>query len=105
MIRYDKQYFHFVGFQEENAKTIPSEIPCKPVVYLDGTASGHTPTEHHIRKQQIFYSQMKPELQPSSPACRSLPKRETEATGKITVKLTLCKHKEIRARFPYNPIH
>ena len=41
MIRYDKQYFHFVGFQEENAKTIPSEIPCKPVVYLDGTASRH----------------------------------------------------------------
>ena len=46
-----------MGFQEENADTIPSEIPCKPVVYLDGTASGHT-TEHHIRKKQIFYSQM-----------------------------------------------
>ena len=58
MIRDDKQDFHFVGFQEENADTIPSEIPCKPVVYVDGTASGHTPTEHHIRKKQIFYSQM-----------------------------------------------
>ena len=58
MIRDDKQDFHFVGFQEENADTIPSEIPCKPVVYLDGTASGQTPTEHHIRKKQIFYSQM-----------------------------------------------
>ena len=60
MIRADKQDFHFVGFQEENADTIPSEIPCKPVVYVDGTASGHTPTEHHIRKKkkQIFYSQM-----------------------------------------------
>ena len=30
----------------------------KPVVYLEGTASGHKPTEHHIRKKQIFYSQM-----------------------------------------------
>ena len=58
MIRDDRQDFHFVGFQEENADTIPSEIPCKPVVYLDGTPSGHTPTEHHIRKKQIFYSQM-----------------------------------------------
>ena len=37
MIRDDKQDFHFVGFQEENADTIPSEIPCKPVVYLDRT--------------------------------------------------------------------
>ena len=35
MIRDDKQDFHFVGFQEENRDTIPSEIPCKPVVYLD----------------------------------------------------------------------
>ena len=26
MIRDDKQDFHFVGFQEENADTIPSEI-------------------------------------------------------------------------------
>ena len=26
MIRVDKQDFHFVGFQEENADTIPSEI-------------------------------------------------------------------------------
>ena len=51
MIRDDKQDFHFVDFQEENANTIPSEIPCKPVVYLDGTGSGHTPTEHHIRKK------------------------------------------------------
>ena len=34
MIRDDKQDFHFVGFQEENADTIPSEIPCKPVVKL-----------------------------------------------------------------------
>ena len=58
MIRDDKQDFHFVGFQEENTDTIRAEIPCKPVVYLDGTASGHTPTEHHIRKKQIFYSQM-----------------------------------------------
>ena len=58
MIRDDKQDFYFVGFQDENADTIPSEIPCKPVVYLDRTASGHTPTEHHIRKKQLFYSQM-----------------------------------------------
>ena len=58
MIRDDKQDFHVVGLQEENTDTIPSEIPGKPVVYLDGTASGHTPTEHHIRKKQIFYSQM-----------------------------------------------
>ena len=29
MIRDDKQDFHFVGFQEENADTIPSEIPCQ----------------------------------------------------------------------------
>ena len=34
MIRDDKQDFHFVGFQEENADTIPSEIPCKPVSNL-----------------------------------------------------------------------
>ena len=54
MIRDDKQDFHFVGFQEENAGTIPSEIPCKPVVYLDGTASRHKPTEHHIRKNRYF---------------------------------------------------
>ena len=52
MIRDDKQDFHFVGFQEENTDTIPAEIPCKPVVYLDGTASGHTQTEHHIRKKK-----------------------------------------------------
>ena len=58
MIRDDTKVFHFEGCQEENADTIPSEIPCKPVVYLDGTASGHTPTEHHIRQKQIFYSQM-----------------------------------------------
>ena len=58
MIKDDKQDFHFVGFQEENADTIPSEIPCKPVVYLDATASGHAATEHHIRKKLIFYSQM-----------------------------------------------
>ena len=54
MIRDDKQDFHFVGFQEENAGTIPSEIPCKPVVYLDGTASRHKPTEHHIQKTDIL---------------------------------------------------
>ena len=94
-----------MGFQEENADTIPSEIPCKPVVDLDGTASGHTPTEHHIRKKQIFYSQMTRldqnnnlNYQPYTPASRSLPERETETTGKITVKLTLCKHKEINYR-------
>ena len=40
----------------------------------------------------------KPELPPSSLASRSPPERETEATGKIIVKLTLCKHKEINYR-------
>ena len=42
-----------MGFQEENAGTIPSEIPRKPVVYLDGTESRHKPTEHHIRKNLL----------------------------------------------------
>ena len=54
MIRDDKQDFHFVGFQEENADTTPSEIPCKPVVYLDGTASGHTPTNIIFEKNRYF---------------------------------------------------
>ena len=40
-----------MGFQKKNADAIPSEIPCTPVVYLDRTASGHKPTEHHIRKK------------------------------------------------------
>ena len=35
MIRDDRQDFSFVGFQEENAGTIPSEIPCKPVVWTE----------------------------------------------------------------------
>ena len=67
-----------MGFQEENAGTVPSEIPCKPVVYLDGTASRHKPTEHHIQKTDILLTNdsLAPkqfsELQPSSPASGSL---------------------------------
>ena len=54
MIRDDKQDFYFVGFQEENANTIPSEIPCKPVVYLDGTASRHKPTDVIFEKTDFL---------------------------------------------------
>ena len=94
-----------MGCQEENADTIPAEIPCKPVVYLDGTTSGQKPAEHHIRKMRyfthkwlavctktitwitaVFYGQSR------------TPERVTETTGKITLKLTLCKHKEINYR-------
>ena len=91
MIRDDKQDFHFVGFHEENADTIPSEIPSKPVVYLDGTPSRHTPTEHHSRKKQIFYSQMTRLHQNTNlnysrllrPVAHS--RERTDATGKITM--------------------
>ena len=54
MIRDDTKVFHFVGCQEENVDTIPSEIPCKPVVQLDVAASGHKPTKQHIRKNRYF---------------------------------------------------
>ena len=54
MITDDTKVFHFVGCQEENADTIPSEIPCKPVVQLDIAASGHKPTKQHIRKNRYF---------------------------------------------------
>ena len=99
-----------MGCQEENADTIPAEIPCKPVVYLDGTTSGQKPAEHHIRKMRyfthkwlaictktitwitaVFYGQSR------------TPERVTETTGKITLKLTLCKHKEINYRTTHFP--
>ena len=82
-------------FKKKTRAQIPSEIPCKPVVYLDGTASRHKPTEHHIRKNWYFTHKWL--------ACtktitwiiavfsgQSLTRgRETEATGKITLTLTV----------------
>ena len=104
-----------MGCEEQNADTIPAEISCKPVVYLDGTTSGHKPTEHHIPKKRYFFIFTHEWLAASTTTITwitavfygqsvySTPERETETTGKITLKLTLCKHKEINYRTTHFP--
>ena len=53
MIRDDKQDFHFVGFQEENANTIPSEMNVGRFAYKSFRLQVDSPTLTSIRLHDL----------------------------------------------------